>query len=40
MWDPIIKVAIDNFFSSEFYINNKVLVDLFDGVMFGILLTG
>ncbi|XP_070208110.1 proto-oncogene Mas-like [Littorina saxatilis] len=40
MFDPLIMQTTDAFFSSEFYLNNKSLVDLFDGIIFGILLPG
>lgn len=40
MFDPLIQQTMDAFYSSQFYLDHEALVDLFDGVLFGILLPG
>ena len=40
VYDPLTGLTADVFYLSEFYLQNKALVDLMDGIVFGILLPG
>ncbi|XP_076472599.1 uncharacterized protein LOC143302000 [Babylonia areolata] len=40
MFDPLTAQTKDVFYSSEFYLRNKSLVDFMDGIIFGIVLPG
>ena len=40
IYDPLSGLTVDGIYPGEFYLQNKALVDLVDGIVFGILLPG
>ena len=40
MFDPLTNQTVDALYSSQFYLDNETLVNLFDGIIFGFLLPG
>ncbi|KAL8570086.1 hypothetical protein ACOMHN_033765 [Nucella lapillus] len=40
LFDPLTGYSVDNYYPSQFYMENKTLVDFFNGIVFGIFLPG